>query len=63
VRTTKAAHDMAARYQVEMPITEQLYDVLFEGKSPEQAVGDLMGRVRKHEIEEIASASQQKRLK
>ncbi|MDB4866617.1 MAG: NAD(P)H-dependent glycerol-3-phosphate dehydrogenase [Cohnella sp.] len=63
VRTTKAAHDLAALYGVEMPITEQLYSVLFEAKPPEQAVGDLMGRVRTHEIEEIASTSRRKSLK
>jgi glycerol-3-phosphate dehydrogenase (NAD(P)+) len=63
VRTTKAVHELAAHYGVEMPITEQLFSVLFEGKPPEQAVGDLMGRVRRHEIEEIASASRDKWLK
>jgi glycerol-3-phosphate dehydrogenase (NAD(P)+) len=62
VRTTKAAHAMAIEYGVEMPITNQLYAVLFEGLSPEQAVGALMGRVRKHEIEEIASDSKDKWL-
>ncbi|WP_123040819.1 NAD(P)H-dependent glycerol-3-phosphate dehydrogenase [Cohnella candidum] len=63
IRTTKFAHELAARYGVEMPITEQLYAVLFEGKTPESAVGDLMGRVRTHEIEEIAAASREKWLK
>ncbi|TJY44360.1 NAD(P)H-dependent glycerol-3-phosphate dehydrogenase [Cohnella pontilimi] len=63
VRSTKAVHELAAHYGVEMPITEQLFSVLFEGKSPEQAVGDLMGRVRRHEIEEIAAASRDKWLK
>ncbi|MBW5446656.1 NAD(P)H-dependent glycerol-3-phosphate dehydrogenase [Cohnella sp. CFH 77786] len=63
VRTTKFAHELASRYGVEMPITDQLYAVLFEGKAPEQAVGDLMGRVRTHEIEEIAAASREKWLK
>ncbi|RKP57072.1 NAD(P)H-dependent glycerol-3-phosphate dehydrogenase [Cohnella endophytica] len=62
VRTTKAAYVLADRYKVEMPITNQLHSVLFEGKSPEQAVGALMGRVRTHEIEEIASASRNKWL-
>lgn len=62
VRTTKAAHVLALHYGVEMPITDQLYAVLFEGLSPEKAVGALMGRVRTHEIEEIASASRDKWL-
>jgi glycerol-3-phosphate dehydrogenase (NAD(P)+) len=55
VRNTKAAFELASRCSVEMPITAQLYAVLFEGKSPRQAVTDLMGRVRTHEIEEVAS--------
>ncbi|RED60469.1 NAD(P)H-dependent glycerol-3-phosphate dehydrogenase [Cohnella lupini] len=63
VRTTKSAHVLAARHNVEMPITDQLYAVLFEGLSPDKAVGALMGRVRTHEIEEIASASRNKWLK
>jgi glycerol-3-phosphate dehydrogenase (NAD(P)+) len=62
VRTTKAAHMLASMHGVEMPITDQLYAVLFEGFSPEQAVGALMGRVRTHEIEEIAAASRNKWL-
>ncbi len=63
VRTTKSAHMLAGQHNVEMPITDQLYAVLFEGLSPEKAVGALMGRVRTHEIEEIASASRNKWLK
>jgi glycerol-3-phosphate dehydrogenase (NAD(P)+) len=63
VRTTKSAHLLAERHNVEMPITDQLYAVLFEGLSPDKAVGALMGRVRTHEIEEIASASRNKWLK
>ncbi|WP_080838646.1 NAD(P)H-dependent glycerol-3-phosphate dehydrogenase [Cohnella massiliensis] len=59
VRTTKAAFRLAQRYGVEMPITRELYKVLFEGKAPEEAVGALMGRVRTHEIEPAAlSASE-----
>jgi Glycerol-3-phosphate dehydrogenase len=53
VRTTKAAYRLAARYGVEMPITQQLYAVLFEGKPPKQAVEELMGRDRTREWEWI----------
>ncbi|QZT32633.1 NAD(P)H-dependent glycerol-3-phosphate dehydrogenase [Caldalkalibacillus thermarum TA2.A1] len=51
VRTTKAAYQIAQDKKVEMPITKELYHVLFEGKSPRQAVDDLMGRGRTHEME------------
>lgn len=49
VKTTKAAMSLARQYQVDMPITEQLYLVLFEDKDPKLAVEDLMGRGRTQE--------------
>jgi len=55
VKTTKAAYVLARRHGVEMPITDQLHAVLFDGLSPDKAVGLLMGRVKTHEIEEVAS--------
>ncbi|GGF87816.1 NAD(P)H-dependent glycerol-3-phosphate dehydrogenase [Paenibacillus abyssi] len=56
IRTTRAAHVLAEQYDVPMPITEQLYQVLFASKPPKQAVEDLMGRGRTHEIEEVAKS-------
>ena len=53
VRTTKAAYQLAKKYDVPMPITEQLYDVLFEDKTPKEAVDILMGRVKKRENDSI----------
>lgn len=53
VYTTKAAYKLAQRMNVEMPITEQAYAVLFEGKAPRLAVETLMGRGRKHENEQV----------
>jgi glycerol-3-phosphate dehydrogenase (NAD(P)+) len=35
---------------VEMPITEAVYNVLFENVAPAEAVGNLMGRTLKPEI-------------
>ncbi|GAB2692496.1 NAD(P)H-dependent glycerol-3-phosphate dehydrogenase [Paenibacillus thermoaerophilus] len=57
VKTTRAAKSLAARYGVHMPIAEQLYEVLFNGKPPKAAVEDLMGRGRTHEMEEVARSS------
>jgi glycerol-3-phosphate dehydrogenase (NAD(P)+) len=54
VKTTRAAYELSKQHQVRMPITQVLYQVLFEGKEPKRGVEDLMGRVRTHEIEEIA---------
>ncbi len=49
VRTTAAARDLAARGGVEMPILEQVYQVIFQGKAPAEAVADLMTRMRRSE--------------
>ncbi|WP_048602329.1 NAD(P)H-dependent glycerol-3-phosphate dehydrogenase [Rubeoparvulum massiliense] len=53
IKTTKAAYALSQQLQIEMPITKELYLVLFEGKAPRQAVLDLMGRVRRNEREEL----------
>lgn len=44
VTTTVAAREMAAAKGVEMPITEQLYQVLFEGKPPMSGLNALLTR-------------------
>jgi glycerol-3-phosphate dehydrogenase (NAD(P)+) len=49
VRTTESVHDLAQQLHVEMPITEAVYAILFEGKDPEQAVHELMTREAKRE--------------
>ena len=49
VRTTRSAHDLAQKYGVEMPITEQVFKVLFEDKPPKEAVIELMERGAKVE--------------
>ncbi|EDL62823.1 NAD(P)H-dependent glycerol-3-phosphate dehydrogenase [Bacillus sp. SG-1] len=53
VRTTKAAHQLAEKYNVQMPITQALYDVLFNDVPPKQAVDLLMGRMKTHEMEDL----------
>ena len=50
VKTTKSAADLAAKMKVEMPILEQVYAVLYEGKTCSDAVQDLMGRDQKEEM-------------
>lgn len=45
--TTRAARDLAVRLGVEMPITEQLYRVLYEGISPVDGLLALMGREKR----------------
>ncbi len=49
VYSAKAALALSRKYQVEMPIVEEVNKVLFEEKSPEEALTELMMRVRKEE--------------
>ncbi len=51
VSTTKAALELATRYNIEMPITKQLSLVLFAGLHPYKAVQELMMRDPKGELE------------
>jgi glycerol-3-phosphate dehydrogenase (NAD(P)+) len=55
VRTTQAAYALSKREQVEMPITQVLYDVLFNNMEAKQAVDELMQRSRTHEVEDVSS--------
>ena len=52
VYSAKAAMGLAKKYDVQLPIIEQVNAVLFEGKSAEEAVKDLMLRDKKIEISE-----------
>ncbi|MFD2445867.1 NAD(P)H-dependent glycerol-3-phosphate dehydrogenase [Bacillus sp. CGMCC 1.16607] len=56
VRTTKAAHQLAEKYEVQMPITDALYKVLFDNIHPKTAVDQLMARGKTHEMEDLAIA-------
>jgi len=44
VKTSKSAYDLSVRLEVDMPITTEVYRVLYEKKHPRQAVVDLMTR-------------------
>jgi len=49
VFTTGAAVELAHREGIEMPITEQMHAILHQGKSPREAIHDLMTRSAKSE--------------
>ena len=51
--TTEAAFELARQMGVEMPITEQIYQVITEKIDAREAVKSLMSRQRKHETEEL----------
>jgi glycerol-3-phosphate dehydrogenase (NAD(P)+) len=49
IRSTTAALGLAARYGVEMPITEQMDAILHQGKTPKEAIRELMARPGREE--------------
>ncbi len=51
VKTAKSAYDLSKKYKVEMPITREIYEVIYSGKDPKQSVNDLMTRKLRSERE------------
>lgn len=49
ITTTFSAHQLAKRENVEMPICEQVYQVLYKNKNPRKSIQDLMSRKLKEE--------------
>ena len=49
VSTAKSAYALSLKYKVEMPITKEVYRLLYLNKSPQQVVRDLMTRKSKEE--------------
>ncbi|MFC1967164.1 NAD(P)H-dependent glycerol-3-phosphate dehydrogenase [Chloroflexota bacterium] len=50
VSTTLAARDLSQRHELGMPITEKIYEVLYEDVDPRQAAAELMGGNARHEL-------------
>jgi len=53
--TTAAAYRLKNEMNIEMPIIEQAYSVLYNGENTAESVGKLMQRGKKHELEEVVS--------
>jgi glycerol-3-phosphate dehydrogenase (NAD(P)+) len=51
VLAAEAVKEVADKLNIEMPICHQVYRILYEGASPREAVGELMGRELKSEHE------------
>lgn len=58
VKTAKAAYELSKKYGVTMPITEEIYKVLYNGADVKNAVVKLMLRDKTHEIEDIVNEDQ-----
>jgi glycerol-3-phosphate dehydrogenase (NAD(P)+) len=44
VKTSKSAYDLSKKMHIELPITEQVYAILYHDKNPREAVQELMAR-------------------
>lgn len=53
IKTTKSAFELSKQYNIEMPITEEIYDVLYHNNNVKDSISNLMVRDRKHEMEDI----------
>ncbi|MDD5567636.1 MAG: NAD(P)-dependent glycerol-3-phosphate dehydrogenase [Candidatus Omnitrophica bacterium] len=49
VPTAKSAYFLSLKYKVDMPITKEVYNILYKNKSAVRALRDLMSRERKNE--------------
>ena len=49
IATSKSAYELAKKHDVEMPIVEQIYKVVYEDREPVEAVKKLMARSLKSE--------------
>jgi glycerol-3-phosphate dehydrogenase (NAD(P)+) len=49
VPTAESAYECARKLNIETPIIDQIYSILYEGKHPHQAMQELLGRDQKAE--------------
>jgi glycerol-3-phosphate dehydrogenase (NAD(P)+) len=49
IPTTQSVMDIARRLGIEMPISQGLYEILFNGEKPRDAIAKLMSRQPRHE--------------
>lgn len=57
VTATKVAYELSCKLNVTMPITTEIYRVLYEGKNVKESIRHLMNRDKKHEMEEAMGFS------
>ena len=50
VKTADSVKALAQKYRISMPISQEVYSLIYEGKNPREALKDLMGRSLKPEI-------------
>ncbi|MFH0840180.1 MAG: NAD(P)H-dependent glycerol-3-phosphate dehydrogenase [Candidatus Omnitrophota bacterium] len=50
VTTAKSAYELSKKYNIDMPLTREVYEVIYKNKSPKDVVKDLMQRSAKPEV-------------
>ena len=55
ITATEVAYKVSRDLNIDMPITEAIYSVLYQGANPNEAVLELMTRTKKHEMEEVVN--------
>ena len=63
VRTVKAAYQISNKEKVEMPITNGIYQILFENQKPKDMVEKLMNRTKREEMDDITHILMERRNK
>lgn len=58
--TTNVAYELSKKYDVEMPITSEIYRIINENRDVREAVVNLMMRSRTHEMEEVVESTNHK---
>jgi glycerol-3-phosphate dehydrogenase (NAD(P)+) len=53
VKTTRSVYNLSKKLGVDLPICNEVYSVLFEGRSADQTIERLMNRSLKHELDGI----------
>ncbi len=53
IKTAKSVYNLSRKIGVEMPISHEIYHILYEDASPKEALHKLMTRDLKHELDEL----------
>jgi glycerol-3-phosphate dehydrogenase (NAD(P)+) len=51
VMTARSAYNLGRKAGIDMPITREVYAIIYEGKPVPEALRDLLGRERKAELD------------
>ncbi len=51
IKSAKASYELSQQHGIDMPIVDQVYDIIYKDKSPKLAVQELLQREQKEEVE------------